>query len=709
MSESFKINLGVEEEAKKALTSKIDFGENIQRLIDVKNSNPLKELTVLCDEIIRFYEIKQKMLEENYPIEEERSKFLYQLNEKTEQLLIETIYMENKDNQNSKILKIYNWYMDKFTRFQDLKKISERTEKEWYQEDEEEVPIKTEPVSIQEMKKHRCHIGGFESAGKRLTAYKTKKIRHAKALNKISFQDENLNFYGKTFGYNTMTNFAPINNINIPSYVTNSQQSTKYGTFYNKGKSKQEINTGTDWFSRTGLDFRKENKESYSFIRPPNEYEFLQLEKNIINEKHKQLAEKRNMEEITNGVLEHGFRKSFYKGSVNQKTEMKNMINKYKDLLEVKRQEEEKRCREEEARRKIEQEKLRKELEIKKQIAMSKIRQIKKSNPNRKIVSYYGQNESKEKNEETEKQDEEEGEKEEKEENEEENEEKEEKEEEKEEEEKEEEKENMTENNSSKVSSKLKINSEKEESNEVKEEEILINRVDVDNIKYISPFMNEEDITNENPFKKTDEMKEVVFYEIKGKEQGIAMREKASRTQYNFHKKKQLELEMNAENDNTKNVAPKVNMPSNLSSYFLFSDKIFFRRNLGKTMNNFKLIDMPKDRYQDSLSPLSFFDNKHKEFRQNLKYQNAFGQTATTHNYAMRTFYRFKDNFLQVRKSLSAHKIKTFQNTLLYKNSKPKFRIKLDNMVNIPNDKNKFAMYYLPNTKNQLIDFKFKK
>ena len=702
MSDSYKINLGGEEE-KKILTPKMDFSENIQRLTDVKNSNPLKELGILCDEIIEFYEKKQQMIEGNYPIEEERTKFLYRLNEKTEQLLIEAIYMENKDNQNSKILKIYNWYLDKMKRHNDLKKISERTEKEWYQEDEEIEPIKFEPETIQEMKKHRCFIGGFESAGKRLTSYKIKKIKNAKGLNKISFQDENLNFYGKSFGYNTMTNFAPINNINIPSYVTNSQQSTKYGTFYNKGKSKQEINTGTDWFSRTGLDFRKENKESYSFIRPPNEYEFLQLEKNIINEKHKQLAEKRNMEEITNGVLEHGFKKSFYKGSVNQKTEMKNMINKYKDLLEVKRQEEEKRCKEEEEKRKIEQEKLRKELEIKKQIAMSKIRQIKKSNPNRKIVSYYGTNESKEeKNEETEKQDEEEGEKEEKEEeNEEENEEKEEKE--------EEEKENITENNSSQVSSKLKKNSEKEESNEMKEEEILVNRVDIDNIKYISPFMNEEDITNENPFKKTDEMKEVVFYEVKGKEKAVTMREKASRTQFNFHKKKQLELEMNVENDNTKNVAPKVVIPSNLSSYFLFSDKIFFRRNLGKTMNNFRLVDMPKDRYQDSLSPLSFFDNKHKEFRENLKYKNVFEQNSTNHNYAMKTFYRFKDDFLQVRKSLSAHKVKTFKNTLFYKNSKPKFRIKLDSMVNVPNDKNKFAIYYLPNTKDQLIDFKFKK
>ena len=46
---------------------------------------------------------------------------------------------------------------------------------------------------------------------------------------------------GKTFGYNTMTNFKSLKDINIPNYIATSQQSTKYGTFYNKGKAKPSI------------------------------------------------------------------------------------------------------------------------------------------------------------------------------------------------------------------------------------------------------------------------------------------------------------------------------------------------------------------------------------------------------------------------------------------------------------------------------------
>ena len=62
--------------------------------------------------------------------------------------MTEAIYMENKENQVLKIRKIFNWYFDNLKRDKDLKKISERTEKEWYQEEEVEAP-KEEPENIQ--------------------------------------------------------------------------------------------------------------------------------------------------------------------------------------------------------------------------------------------------------------------------------------------------------------------------------------------------------------------------------------------------------------------------------------------------------------------------------------------------------------------------------------------------------------------------------
>ena len=373
------------EEPSKTEENNLNFKQLLAKLEEVKSKSNFRELTFLCQEMIDFLKKKETMIDTNIEIDKERPKFLYQISQKTMRLLTEAIYMENKQNQRLKIVKIYNWYFDMIKRNKDLRKITERTEKEWYQEEEEEPP-KSEPVKIEEIKKHRCFIGGYESAKKRLLEYNTKKLNASSKVSQVTFGDENVNFYGKSIGYNTMANFKPINDLNLPNYISTSQNSTKYGTFYNKGKAKPEINTGTDWFSKTGLDFKKEVKESYSYIRPPYEYEFLLLENKILQQKQKDLAEKRNLEGIEEAVEEYGFRKSFYKGAMNEKNEMKNMIKKYKELLEKKKIEEELRRQEEERKRKIEEDILRKELEKKREIAKSKIKEIKKPDPNRKKI-----------------------------------------------------------------------------------------------------------------------------------------------------------------------------------------------------------------------------------------------------------------------------------------------------------------------------------
>ena len=645
------------EEPSKTEENNLNFKQLLAKLEEVKSKSNFRELTFLCQEMIDFLKKKETMIDTNIEIDKERPKFLYQISQKTMRLLTEAIYMENKQNQRLKIVKIYNWYFDMIKRNKDLRKITERTEKEWYQEEEEEPP-KSEPVKIEEIKKHRCFIGGYESAKKRLLEYNTKKLNASSKVSQVTFGDENVNFYGKSIGYNTMANFKPINDLNLPNYISTSQNSTKYGTFYNKGKAKPEINTGTDWFSKTGLDFKKEVKESYSYIRPPYEYEFLLLENKILQQKQKDLAEKRNLEGIEEAVEEYGFRKSFYKGAMNEKNEMKNMIKKYKELLEKKKIEEELRRQEEERKRKIEEDILRKELEKKREIAKSKIKEIKKPDPNRKKkkIIILGLNENKQHQEE--------------------------------------------EHENNNVIIENEEENDKEEENNEEEKELMDEKVekdkkiDMNNIKFINQYKSEEQIKkahlNNNIYNKEEnEDKKIQFYEIKINKRGFKLKELAIDTQYNDLKAKQNELN---ESDNKQN--QKVVIPSNLSTYLMFSDKIFYRRNLGRALNNFKEIDIPRSRYQESFSPLSFYDNKHKQLRESPSKLNK--KVTLTENFAVKTYYNFKNNFLQMRKSLSAHKEKEFKNTLIYKNSKPKYRIKLDDMSIMPNDMNKFPIYYLP-------------
>ena len=648
MSYNDKIN----EEQSKMQEKYLNFQISKQKLKEVQSQSTLRELTVLCQEMLDFINKKEIMLEKLISIDNERSKFLYQISQKTMRLLTEAIYMENKQNQKMKIIKIYNWYFDNIKRFKDLRRISERTEKEWYQEEEEEPP-KSEPEKLEEIKKHRCYIGGYESANKRLLEYRTKRINPISKISQLSFEDDNVNLYGKSVGYNEMTNFKPISDINLPNYISTSQASTKYGTFYNKGKSKPEINTGTDWFSKTGLDFKKEVKESYSYIRPPYEYEFLSLENKILQQKQKDLAEKRNLEEIEKGVLEFGFRKGYYKGAVTEKNEIKNMIKKYKELLEKKKIEEEKRRKEEEIRRKIEEDKLRKELEKKREIAKSKIKQIRKPNPNKKKpkIIIIGLEEDKKQNDDND------------------------------------------ENESNKENEDDKEEENKNEIELINEKEEKDEKIDLKNIKYINPYKTESEIKNENT-KEEEETNKVQFYEIKNNNKAVQLKELAIQSQYNNLKEKQLEL---TDMDSKSN--QKVLIPSNISSYLMFTNNIFYRRQLGRNLNNFKELDTEKKRYQESISPLSFYDNKHKNFRES--HSNINKKVNNTENFMMKTYYSFKNNFLKMRKTLSAHKETEFKNTFIYKNSKPKYRIKLDDMAIMPNDVNKFPIYYLPYKKEE--------
>ena len=632
----------------------LNFKQLLEKLEEVKSKSNFKELTFLCEEMINFLKQKEKMCDLHIEIDKERPKFLYQISQKTMRLLTEAIYMENKQNQKLKVIKIYNWYFDQIKRNKDLRKITERTEKEWYQEEEEE-PLQTEPEKAEEIKKHRSFIGGYDSAAKRLFEYNTKKLNILSKTSNIRFGDENVNFYSKAVGYNTMTNFKPIDDMNLPNYISTSQNSTKYGTFYNKGKSKPEINTGSDWFSKTGLDFKKEVKESYSYIRPPYEYEFLLLENKILQQKQKDFAEKRNLEGIEEAVGEFGFRKSFYKGAMNEKNEMKNMIKKYKELLEKKRIEDDLRRQEEEAKRKIEEDILRKNLEKKREIAKKKIKEIKKPNPNRKKkkIIIVGVNEEKHHQEEE-----------------------------------------QEKNNINLIENEEENNNEEED---VKEEKEFMNesvekdkKIDMENIKYINPYKTEEQIKNDNLKTNNEEgNNKVQFFEVKNNKKGFKLKEMAIETQYNNFKEKQNELN---EIDNKPN--QKVLIPSNLTSYLMFNDKIYYRRYLGRAINNFKQIDIPKSRYLESFTPLSFYDNKHKELRESSAKKDK--KIILTENFALKTFYKYKNNFLQMRKTLSANKEREFKNTLIYKNSKPKYRIILDDMSIMPNDNNKFPIFYLP-------------
>ena len=156
-----------------------------------------------------------------------------------------------------------------------------------------------------------------------------------------------------------------------------SNMSTKYETFYKPSNNKIEFKTGTDWFTKTGLDFNKEIKSSYSYLRSKYEFDYLSVEQNILNEKNKNIIEKRNQEEIKKAMMDYGLKKSLYEGNANKKFEMKHILKSYKiKLEEMKKKEEEEKERQrleeekrkEELKKKLEEEERKRQEEIKRKL-----------------------------------------------------------------------------------------------------------------------------------------------------------------------------------------------------------------------------------------------------------------------------------------------------------------------------------------------------
>lgn len=83
----------------------------------------------------------------------------------------------------------------------------------------------------------------------------------------------------------------------------------------------------------------REIKSSYSVFRPKYDYAHLMIEKNSIQAKHKELAEKRNQEEMKEFMNEFGLNKARYKEEAEKKFETQNLINYYENLIKPQQEE----------------------------------------------------------------------------------------------------------------------------------------------------------------------------------------------------------------------------------------------------------------------------------------------------------------------------------------------------------------------------------
>ena len=237
-----------------------------------------------------------------------------------EQLIIELLYIDNPKTKKEKVLEIYNWYKDKTNTFYSLSNIQEKSygnenlsilpnqsiQEEKINHSLDEDSLKNNPHRSQLIQ--YVPIKNFKL--KKLNLFKNQK---SKNIHKID-NDKNIK--------------TEINQIPKPR---KSNKIIKYlfssgSKFYTIKKKKKEKFSFSQEKNKEEKLPNKELKTSYSYYIPEFSITQANIEKNILENKQKSIAKKRNLEEIKLGIKEYGKRKSIFLSDINKNYELRDYI-----------------------------------------------------------------------------------------------------------------------------------------------------------------------------------------------------------------------------------------------------------------------------------------------------------------------------------------------------------------------------------------------
>ena len=264
-----------------------------------------------------------------------------------EKNLLEISYISDKEKRQERIKKLYDWFKAKQKYKEDIRNITTKTYKEKGEIEEQEALLmktKNYKETIINDSDHR----NLELINKKmLNEYERKRLRGPSwALSRLSSSHSlpRLSIFGKDSNLDTFSMFSG-NDLQINDLTT--LYSSIYGTnSYTKKNYDNEIPTfidkpeggllEKDYISSVFYDnnsflplINKEAKYSYSFLRPTYNFNEVYLENKIIESKQKELALKRAREEIKEKVKEYGLNRARYKENINNKYELKSIINMY--------------------------------------------------------------------------------------------------------------------------------------------------------------------------------------------------------------------------------------------------------------------------------------------------------------------------------------------------------------------------------------------
>ena len=264
-----------------------------------------------------------------------------------EKNLLEISYITNKEKRKERIKKLFDWFKTRQKYEEDIRSITTKTYKDKGEIEEQEAlltKIKNNKEEISDDGNHR----NLELINKKmLYEYERKRLRGPSwAVSRLSSSHSlpRYSFLGKDSKLDTLSMFSLsdfqandfttlYSSVNGTNSFTKKNYDIDIPSFIDKPEGGLlEKDYLAPIFSDNNSflpSIDKETKYSYSFFRPIYNFNDAYIENKIIESKQKNLALKRAQEEIKEKVKEFGLNRARYKENMNNKYELKNVINMY--------------------------------------------------------------------------------------------------------------------------------------------------------------------------------------------------------------------------------------------------------------------------------------------------------------------------------------------------------------------------------------------
>ena len=308
-----------------------------------------KEFDLMKSDLINYISLQETDTELKPNLSDEIT-FKNLLYNSLEKNLIEVMYINQKDYRKERIIKLYNWYQNQMKTFKDLRFINKKSYndidaviddvyfKEKLDTIKHEQEHQIEDDILKEQMSHRSAIINksliddykrnhvYENIFyKRLNKNREKKSKIPKLKKNLKPELEKPDrpVGTHTLYYTYKDGAKPISiskkNLNDKKILSVPAGGEREGTFHTKLGEKNYVNVRID----------KEIKSSYSYYRPDMEFNILNAEKKIAENKNQLLAEKKNQEEIIKNLKDFGRIRAQYKADEEKKCQLKSIINYY--------------------------------------------------------------------------------------------------------------------------------------------------------------------------------------------------------------------------------------------------------------------------------------------------------------------------------------------------------------------------------------------